>query len=241
VENAGNFSEEYYDRLDRYLDQSMPAEERRRFEEECAADAGLQYQLDRHRLVRIAIMEKNLSSAMAGFPQPGRVRSITTRKWLAAASLVILASAAYLFFSSQRHDPAKLYGRFYHSDPGLMTTMGSADDYDFQVAMIQYKRGDYAGAAGAWKKLLPQRPSSDTLQYFLGCAYQAQNSLDTAFAFFQPVAANPNSAFYKEACWYAGLIRLRQNRISEAVALIRQSDRPEKDSLLNEIPSRADQ
>lgn len=154
------------------------------------------------------------------------------KKWLAAASVIIIAAlGALLYFNSSTSD-SKLFSNYYKPDPGLIGTMSVSDNYLFDHAMIDYKTGEYAKAISTWESLLKTHPVNDTLNYFLGSAYLAINNSTKALGYFKIVTNQQESYFYKDACWYMGLALLKDDKKKEAISFIEKSNHQNKEKLL---------
>ena len=103
-----------------------------------------------------------------------------------AASVVAIVSFSYWMFFYKGNRDEKLYSKYYITDPGLATVMGNSPDYDFEKAMVEYKNGDYGKAFKTWNALLKQKPSDDTIIYFVAMAAQAQHKDSIANKSFSP-------------------------------------------------------
>jgi len=159
------------------------------------------------------------------------------RPWMAiAASLILIIGIAFWMYI--KSDPyAEIYANNYHPDPGLITAMGPAEDYDFQIGMVDYKNEQYEKAIGSWNQLIADRPDNDTLQYFLGAAYHATNNLTKAKEYYQQVLGNSASTFAAEAEWYLALIFLKEGDKEAAIKMLAQSSLPKAKALLKQIKS----
>lgn len=152
---------------------------------------------------------------------------------LAAAIILVVVSLVWVGVFKSRGD--KLYSAFYHPDTGLLTSMGAADEYKFDVAMIDYKTGNYTDAIEKWSALQPQHGDNDTLNYFIGSAYMALGQLEDAESFFSHVLQNKESMFYHDAQWYYGLALIKQGQLQKAIPYIRASNHDSRDKLLKKL------
>ena len=232
-------STEEFERIERFLNGEMPEAEAVAFEQQLSTDKTLQSNTQEIKLLLLGIQEQSLKEQLnsydvaAGKPT-GKLISIRRRLMIAASIIIILGLGTWALLLNNTSSK-NIYSRFYKPDPGLATSMGTADNYDFEKAMVEYKNNEYDKAIVAWNSLLKQKPSNDSLQYFIGAAYQANGDDDNAIKHLRPVADNGQSAFNKDACWYLGLSYLRKKENQQAIGYIQRSEHPQKDNILNII------
>ena len=154
---------------------------------------------------------------------------------MVAASVTLLATLSIWLFTSSKNKFEKTYATYYKPDPGLMSAMGTSDNYFFNKAMLLYKTGNYKAAIDEWSKLKNELPQNDTLTYFLGAALQADGNNAAAIRLLKSMTTDPAKSFYKEACWYTGLALLKQGAVKEAIPYLEKSDRPESSELISKI------
>ena len=231
--------------IDRFLSNEMTAEEEARFRDRLSQDPKLQQYTNEMKWLTLGIQEAALESKMADFHRQlekkgngahhsgGRV--MTMGRWLAAASVLLVVAFAAYFFTRDNNNAGTLYSNYYQPDPGLVTAMGSTDSYEFDRAMIEYKTGNYKNAINAWQALSKKDAANDTLNYFLGSAYLAENNVDSARMYFLKVTAQPSSFFARDANWYLGLIEINKGNTESAKAYIEKSDHSKKDLLLEQL------
>lgn len=223
----------------------MTPEQAAAFSARLNTDVQLQQKTDEVKLLLLGVKEAVLEERLSKFhshivsgdktlKKTGRIIPFN-RKWMAAASVFAIVSLSVWWFITKEDKYEKVYAAFYTQDPGLITAMGSSEDYTFEKAMVEYKEGNYAKAIEAWASLKTKQPQSDTLNYFLGVAYLAIDKTDTAKALLSAVAGNSNKPFYKEASWYLGLILLKDGGREKALALIRQSGNSKSNDLINAV------
>jgi len=157
------------------------------------------------------------------------------RVWLVAASCIALLGLGYWWLMGSESKYDKMYAAYYQPDPGLPTTMSVANNYQFDKGMVAYKAGDYREAADIWLGLSQSMPGNDSLFYFLGVAELALQHRDKALSYLKALADDPQKPYSKEACWYTGLLLLKEGKTEEATAFIRRSQHPESKKLLLEL------
>lgn len=153
--------------------------------------------------------------------------------WWAAASVAALLLISLFVFKNNKYE--KAYASYYKPDPGLITVMGIANNYALEEGMVQYKNEKYAKAIALWEEPLITNPANDTLLYFTAAAYQALQKPDEAIKNYLKVLQQKNSVFYKDACWYLGLIYLENKDKVKAEPLLLQSGREETTTLLKKL------
>ena len=215
----------------------MPPEEEAHFRQALSANRDLKNQVEELRLIFLGIEESVLEKKINAYHNHIPAAAVTPlyrRGWLVAAAIigVFIVGAWWLLQSTPNK---KLFTEYFYPDPGLSTSMGSADNYSFERAMVDYKTGDYNKSLEAWKQLQTGNVASDTLDYFIGSAYLALKNGDSAIIHFRKVIANEQSVFRDDANWYLGLSLLLENKMAEAVPYIEQSSRNEKESLLSKL------
>lgn len=235
-----SISQQQLEEIESFLRHEMPEEERGMFEARIKKDVELKKLTDEIRLLFIGIQESSLTKSLAGFHNGLSEKKITTvfkldTRWMVAASLFIIASVAAWLLLTSDSDNEKLYSKYYQPDPGLMTAMGTTDNYLFEQGMVNYKSGEYKKALDSWSPLLVKNPSSDTLQYFIGVANHALGNDATARQHIEIIVKDSTNAFYQDACWYLGLLLLKQGEMQAAKTYIEKSSHTQKTELLNAI------
>jgi tetratricopeptide (TPR) repeat protein len=241
VDNTTDISGEEWERLEQYLLGEMPPGEREAFDEKLSNDPELQAQLSAVRRLLQGVAEAVLHNKLQAFhegipeniPRIGR-RSSPLRTWLIAASILVVAGAAgwFLLVGSSRHD--KLFAAYFKPDPGLITAMSATDNYAFEKAMIDYKKGDYAAAIEAWDSLQKKAPANDTLRYFLGVAHLANKRPAEAIPYLEKAAATPGF-FRADARWYLALALLKEGKKESALQQLEGAEHPRKAELLQAL------
>lgn len=154
--------------------------------------------------------------------------------WMAAAAIIV-AVVVFALFNMFNKGENRLFSKYYYPDSGLVSSMGVSDNYDFDVAMIDYKSGKYNEAIVEMKKLLHSNKDNDTLNYFIGNSFLALKKIDSAISYMNVVAIDSKSTFAKEANWYLGLAYLKLGQKSKAASYILRSGNEKRDELLQQI------
>lgn len=236
-------SEQEVEAIEQYIRQELTVEERARFEQRLSNDPALQSKVDAISLLLVGVQEAHLTEKLNEF-HSSMTTSASTQKlikvksiqrWLVAASVIVLAGIASWLLLTMQSREQKLFAKFYSPDPGLISAMSSSDDYQFDRAMLDYKRANYDSAIRVWQSMATVKPGNDTLNYFLGCAYLAKGEHKKALEKFKKVIAIQNSYFIKDAYWFAGLAMLQQGNKTEAISYIEKSEHDDKNMLLLEL------
>lgn len=238
----GTISQEEWEEIENYLNDQLPADRQQDFERRVGADPVLQAKLSEVRMLVIGMKEASLQNKLDQFhKEVSSQRTIPVKKkparmyWLAAACLLVLVVAASLFLLDKKSDNDKIFASYFVADPGLATAMGGSDDYEFNHAMIDYKRGNNESAIKSWRNLLGSRPGNDTLHYFSGVAFLAMNQADSAIYHLQQSIKKENSSFSSDANWYLALSAIRKNDIASARAYLQHTQHPRRDELLSRL------
>lgn len=230
---------EEFELIDDYLQNELQGANLIAFEHQLKHDVVLQEKVKELQLLQLAIAESSLEADLETFYKQQPIHKLKDTKSFSlkiialAVSMTLIIGFAFYYFLLQNKQA--LYTQYYKPDPGLITAMGSSDQYEFQKAMVEYKNGEYNSAIEAWKNQLKTNPQNDTLLYFLGAAYQANRNKDSAASYLLKVANFPNSAFHNDANWYLGLIYIQNKQKDKAVEYLKRSDHTKKEVLIQSI------
>ena len=222
--------EKLFETMENYINGRMTAEEQQSFEQEMSSNPELREELEMHRKLVSSIETESVRHMLEQIHEENfsqeetplvSLRSRARYFPLAiAASVALLILAGWWVFSWQSSQPEALYATYYSPDEGLPTTLGYMDDAQFAEGMISYKMGDYAEALDYWQPLLSADPANDTLNYYGGLAYLGSGQAEKAIAHLEKVTANEGSAYQTDARWYLALAYLKNERTTEAQALL---------------------
>lgn len=245
MKEQSHISQEEFELIEQYLSNDLPAAEAAIFKTRLLTDDTWRQKTEEMRLLILGInesaLEERLNKYHAGITNTSASSGSTgkligfSRKWLAAASVVLMVSLATWLIVTKESKEEKLYAAYFRPDPGLLTAMGSSDDYSFEKAMVEYKEGNFKKAIDAWSKLRAAAPQSDTLNYFLGVANMAATNDKAAQEFLSIITSDSNKVFYKDACWYLGLTLLKNGELTKAAEWIQKSGHAESDKLIDAI------
>ena len=240
---ADNITTEELDLIDAFLSAQETPEQKIVFAEKMEKEIDWKDKINTVRLLKAGISEAAIKQKLENFheeidaPKENKTAVKKMHKsysvWWAAASVAAIFLIGFFFFKNDKYENA--YTKFYKADPGLITVMGIADNYNFEEGMVQYKNAKYQKALELWSDPLKTNAQNDTLLYFTASAHQALKEKDKATENYLKVLKQTNSAFYKDASWYLGLIYLENKETEKAKPLLLQSERPEATDLLQKI------
>lgn len=240
---AENITQEELELIDAFLRGQETPVQKNALAEKKLTDIEWDNKINTVRLLKAGISEAAFKQKLESFHKdvkPEQQHTTPVKKmynfkklFLAAASVILILLIGFLIFKKDKFE--NTYVKFYKADAGLITVMGIADNYNFEEGMVQYKNAKYAKALELWNIPLQTNPQSDTLLYFTASAYQALKQTDKASENYLKVLQQTNSAFYKDAAWYLGLIYLENKEIEKAEPLLLQSGREEAADLLQKL------
>lgn len=245
MKSSLNISNQELELIEQYLEKKLDQNAQAGFEQYAKNDPEWNKKVEEVRYLLLNIQETDLRDQLDQFhsdlpnlteskPSSKPVFFMST-KWLAAASIVLIAGLLFFWLATKQSKYEKIYTAYFKPDPGLLAVMGNSEAYAFERAMVDYKEGNFEKAIAAWEQLRSGQPNSDTLNYFLGVANLALQRNEKALSFLSPISENKNNSFWKEACWYRGLILLKKGLKEEALEFVAKSNHPKRDDLLKEF------
>lgn len=229
--------------IEKFLRNELTPEEATLFNERKTSDQHWIEKINETRLLLTGLQEPALQQSMDRFhatyisgqqPVKGKVIGFNIRWAVAAAAMLVVSLATWLLISGKNRYE-KLYAGYYTPDPGLLTAMGPASNYSFEKGMVEYKNEEYTKALHTWSELARAGQQNDTLHYFMAMVSQALGQNDSAKKYLEKIVTDNNHSFYSDACWYLGLIYLKEKDTEAARISIEKSDHPKKAELLNAI------
>lgn len=236
-------SQEQQEEFETFLLGNMNLSQKEVFKQKLQTDTVLNAQFNEFKDLFVAVEEENLRSKLDDFhttiEEETPVKHLNTSKkrfnYSIAASVAILLTLGGLWFLNRQSPNEKLFHKYYTQDPGLPTVMGSNDNFAFYEAMVDYKRGDYETAIRKWEQQLEGKPENDTLNYFLGSAYLANNDAERAIPFLDIALKDKNSSFKDDNLFYLGLAYLKSKNAEKAIEHLSKSKLEKAKKVLEEI------
>ena len=249
MNNGDNYSQQDFERIEKYLLGEMGPEERAGFEQELSNNADLQAALEQTRLLVRGIEYAGMKGMMDDFhnmipdnAHENRYIQTTFKTmrnkmmpYLIAASVLLLVVLGVWWLTNLQPAHEKLFARHYQPDPGLITPMSSGENYLFYAGMVEYRLGNYDNAIDKWSQVLNQKPLNDTLSYFLGVAFLSVNDLSSATAMLNDAVAHTQSVFIDDAWYYLGLAHLKKGNWEKALAALKESRHENAEKVIRDI------
>lgn len=242
--DLNNITQEEFESIEAYLNNSLSKEDLLIFENRLQNDEGFAAKVEDIKTVLKGIETQALKEQLDIFHNEmtsteedtdviePKVKSLKWRKIAVAAALIIAAGS---FWFLNRDSNEQLYAEFYSPDPGLPTTMSSTKNYEFYKAMVSYKQGHYNEALKNWTNELKTKVDNDTLNYFVGSALLADKKESEAISYLEEVTKQDNSVFKNEALYYLGLAYLKNNNLEKAKEYLQKSDFTKAKDLLKKL------
>lgn len=242
-------TQEEFELIEKYLEGTIEGASLIQFEKRLTEDVVLASNVAQQRILKDAILEESLRAKLDGFHDvfseneevsSHKVISLNTyvRYAVAACVAVLLFWGGFKFLNrtgSNQEQNEQLFAAHFTPDPGLPTTMSASDNYEFFNAMVSYKQGNYQKAIEVWQTLIKEKPSNDTLNYFIGVAHLANNNEVEAISFLQWAAEHPKSNFSEEIYHYLGLAHLKNGDKEIAIKALEKSNLKKSEELLEQL------
>ena len=213
-----------FEAIEAYVLGTMPADERERFEQNVAGDPELRAELESQReniqaveLGGLTRMLRTVAAEGGGNTQGGTIHGWS--KYLKYAAVIAIVAAGAIWWLDRMPVNERLYAEYFVADAGLPVAMGATRDPRFDDAMTAYKLGDFAEARAKWTDLLNQRPSSDTLRFYVASAALGSGDAGAAIPLFNMLSEETGSAFHEKARWYLFLAYLRAGELERLDAI----------------------
>jgi len=242
--DLNDISQEEFERIEAYLNNQLSKDDLVVFENRLITEDGLKTKVKDIKTVLTGIETQALKEELDRFHNEIVKNEISTTqnntpvkvlnwKKLAIAAILVIGLGGFWLMSGNSND--KLYAEYFSPDPGLPTTMGSNENYEFYEAMVNYKQGDYKTAITKWKTLHSSKPKNDTLNYFIGVAHLANKNERIAIPFLENAIKNTEFALMNDAFYYLGLAYLKEGNTEKAKANFKKSTLDNSKVLLSKL------
>jgi tetratricopeptide (TPR) repeat protein len=210
---------ELFERIERFINNEMSAEEKEQFENDLKSNPELSKAYEDQREIQMVVELGALSESLDEIHNEvvGSQKSSKNNWWAIAAGIaIIIAAGVYLFQQGSPQD--QLFATYSTTDPGLPVPMSSVDHYVFYDAMVDYKAEKYEVAIKKWKGLVRAEPENDTLNYYVGSAYYNLESYSEAVKFFDKIDPESESELRYKSQWYRILSWIKLNEKEKILA-----------------------
>jgi len=220
-----------FEKMEDYIHGKLSALEQQRFEDEMAQDEVLRQEVALYRRLIDAVETESARQLLEqiheeNFAKETTVVPLQSRRAFfplaIAASLALLVLAGWWLFTLQSTQAEGLYAAYFFPAVGLPTTLGYTEDPQFAEGMISYKLQEYAEARNYWKSLVEADPQNDTLNYYMGIAFLADEMPDQAVNHLQRVVQQDESAYQNDAKWYVALAYLLAEQEENAKTILNE-------------------
>jgi len=120
---------------------------------------------------------------------------------------------------------------------GLKKPMIISGDEAFMDGMRQYRMKQYTNARDMWEKLPHGSLTPDSLDFFIGGTYFAQEDYQKAIFHFQKAKTRPGTEFFDRAGWFLAVSHAKLRNTYLAIEYLKPIQHPLKDQFLNELYS----
>lgn len=244
MEHSNPITPELLDTIERYLKNTMTAEERSLFEEKLKDNATLRQQVKDIETILFGVRRAVFKNKAKDFHNELIHEDSNTKpetkviklnfKYVSIAASIVILVGSFWFFNQSNSNEA-LFSKYYFEDRGLETNMSASDNYTFDDAMVDYKHGKYHKAIDKWTVLLKNKPENDTLNYFLGVAHLANKNEVEAVNYLKKAIKTNESVFINEAYFYLGLSYLKMQNTDLAIKYLEKSDSETSRTIISEL------
>lgn len=141
----------------------------------------------------------------------GRVVSMKSIYWVAAASLVLLIS--FIFIINQQSVPT--FEEYAHYEPLVLTNRSDADQTLVTSAEEAFNSGQFEEAAQRLDQLLASNPDQPNLKLYLALSLIETGEYSRAEELLKAIEGG-NSVYQPMATWYLALNYLKQGRTEDS-------------------------
>ncbi len=238
--------EEQYERIEQYLDNSLPSEEWQAFDHELQQNPAVAHEVTIHRHLQEAIRREAQDTLMAQALQKAATdyfadesqeenvlpqlaigrKSRHVPFWYgmaASISLVLLVGAGLFYLNSNttRTNQELVASNFTIYDAPAIFRSGDKDDaLTLKAAFVAYNQKEYQKAVGLFEKSLLEDPRQIVPNFYIGQCKLALHDARGAIPSFQKVVDHNDSPYVEQATWYLALAYLDLNKNEKATALL---------------------
>ena len=223
---------EITDKIEQYLNDEMPPQERTDFEWQLQNNAALKNNFDLYNSINNTMkaeevsedeneLAKTLQQLNRKYILPGsQVKQGNFRKWMAAAAAVlILIFGGIYFFSDKNMSTEKLYASYAEHAPVKIQLRGNTADSFAGMAADKFNNKQYAEALPLLEQYSKQQPGDIQMIFSLGICYLETNRFTDAEKTFSTIAAGL-TAYSETATWYLALTALKQKDIKKCRSIL---------------------
>ena len=249
MNSNNNITQAQLEEIESYLNDTLLPEKRDLFENKMNSDPEFKLLVEEVKEMLLGIESGSLHNKLDDFHdemvpvrsiEPSNQQALPPLKRLhkviryVAVAVVVIGFGAVLLLNSDSPSE-KLFAKHFNPDPGLPTTMGVSNDFEFYDAMVNYKQGDYKTAIQKWEALRVSNIKNDTLHYFLGVAQLADGNENKAIEHLKDLLDNNTNSFKQETAYYLGLAYLKAGNVEDAKKYLIFSKTESGNQILSEL------
>lgn len=229
-----------YDRIERYLTDTLTASERTAFEAALAQNPDLQAELDLHREVsetlqgdaihdfRTALNEVDQEWQEPETQDSGKVFKLPFRRLAAIAASILLAVSAWIYFNADvsneqlfasNFEPYKMVLNQRSMIPNPETEYLKVD---LTKAVSAYESKNFEQAAQLFLALDPASPESDLYQLYGGISKLANQETSAAIRVFERLHQNASPLIIEQCRWYLSMAYLQKGNTESVKNILQQ-------------------
>ena len=239
-----DLSQELLEAIERYINGTMDLKECKDFDDYLKIDSNFRAQVEDVKIIlngietqalkeELDILHQDIEIEKSKKDNYKKIEFVKLSK-IAASIAIILAIGSIWFFSSSPNQ--KIYNQYFIPDPGLPSLKSRTDMLNFYNTMENYKRGHYQKAINEWQILNKAQPENDTINYFLGLAHMANETVADAIPHLERVVQSKKPfPLINKAHLYLGLAYLKEGNIELAKKHLASSKTKTSKNILAEI------
>ncbi len=236
-----------YEKIEAYLNGTLPPTEYEVFEQEIQSNPKLAEQVQLFREIDKALedegalnFQKVVQAEEEAFlkefekevseeenSKPLRKIGGFNRQWMMAASFLIFLFSAFLLWQFQPSESSsneELFAQYVETYPLNEDVRGNdSTATNFEIGIQQYQAKDFDAAVQTFESLAATNGKDMSLAFSLGNAYLNQTPPQFILAEqqFRKIITNDSSIYVSKAKWYVALILLQKGELTEAKNLLK--------------------
>ncbi len=209
--------------INSYIKGDMSSDERIQFEKKLKGDAILNEEYLAAKKIKDIIEAGALKEKLNDIHMQYKLKQNNHKRfylWTAisvAASFVVVLSFWFLFQPVGSSPQQQLMASIYFKDPGLPTLMSSSGTQNqLDLAMVEYKMGNYEHSYQILSDLLAESPTNDTVQYYMAINLFEMDQFDRSGPILERLQHSESIFVSEKSDWFYALNLISQDREEEA-------------------------
>lgn len=236
-----NNQNEIRELIDRYLQGEMSDKEKVTFEQRLIDEPDLREEFENQKKIIDIVSAGALKEKLEELHLRHQIKKRNHGRFYLYTATAVAATFAIVLSFWFMYQPAagtpyeQMIASVYFKDPGLPTLMSTAEtNREFELAMIDYKLGDYRSSLDRLTALSEENPQNDTIRFYLGVNWFELGNFQRAGQLFEELRTSDSRYVIEKAEWYSALNYLHLedrekagelfNNIAEDYSHLYQSD-----------------